>query len=134
MTDECLALLKPCCGPAALHALELLVSKDQMYEARARTACSRGYFLKVCAAAIVTAVFNAPPPSQVRCVAEEGAMPPSEGAEDVYERAERLFASSNVSLKRGGGALKAEINQRPGHLPLVLCIAIRGLASLAHGD
>lgn len=61
-------------------------------------------------------------------------MPPSGGAEDVYERAERLFAATNVSLKRGGGTLTVEINQQPGHLPLVLCIAIRGLASLAHRD
>lgn len=70
----------------------------------------------------------------MQCLAREEEMPPSSGAEDVYERAKRLFAATNVSLKRGGGALTVEINQQPGHLPLLLCIAIRGLASLAHCD
>ncbi|XP_056237123.1 gasdermin Eb [Seriola aureovittata] len=50
---------------------------------------------------------------------------------DIYENAEHLFASSNVSLKRDGDTVRAEINQGPGNLPLVLCIAVRGLASLA---
>ncbi|XP_071325065.1 gasdermin Eb [Trachinotus anak] len=50
---------------------------------------------------------------------------------DVYEKAEHLFAFSNVSLKRDGDTVKTEINQEPGNLPLVLCIAVRGLASLA---
>lgn len=54
--------------------------------------------------------------------------------EDIYEKTEHLFASSNVSLKKEGDVVKMEINQQPGHLPLVLCIAVRGLASLAHSD
>lgn len=72
-------------------------------------------------------------PFQVRWVSGEAETPPSGGTEDFYERAEQLFACSNVSLKRGAGGsvLKAEIKQQPGHLPLILCIAIRGLASLA---
>lgn len=52
--------------------------------------------------------------------------------EDIYEKAEYLFASSNVSLKRDGDAIKTEINHQLGNLPLILCIAVRGLASLAH--
>ncbi|KAM7420646.1 hypothetical protein PAMA_015059 [Pampus argenteus] len=52
--------------------------------------------------------------------------------EDVYVKAEYLFACSNVSLKRDGDTMRSEINHQPGHLPLVLCIAVRGLASLAH--
>lgn len=131
MTDECLALLKMCCSSAVLHTLELLVSKDQMYKAHTRTACSRLYFLKLCTAVFqwsLTFLF------QVQHLAGEGEMPPSGRAEDVYERAERLFAATNVSLKKGGGTLTAEINQQSGHLLLVLCIAIRGLASLAHCD
>ncbi|AWO96723.1 putative non-syndromic hearing impairment protein 5-like [Scophthalmus maximus] len=48
----------------------------------------------------------------------------------VFERTAHLFASSNVSLKRDGDTLRTEINQAPGNLPLVLCIAVRGLASL----
>ncbi|XP_011604087.2 gasdermin Eb [Takifugu rubripes] len=68
----------------------------------------------------------------VRRVLGEGEGPPSGGAGDVYERAERLFASSGMSLRRGeGGVLRAEVGQQPRHLPLVTCIAIRGLASLA---
>lgn len=129
MTDECLALLKMCCSSAALHTLELLVSKDQMYKAHTRKAASQMYFLKLCTAVFqwsLTFLF------QVQHLAGEGEMPPSGRAKDVYERAERLFAATNVSLKKGGGALTAEINQQPGHLLLVLCIAIRGLASLAH--
>nr|XP_043889852.1 gasdermin Eb isoform X1 [Solea senegalensis] len=51
--------------------------------------------------------------------------------EDVYEQAAHLFASSNVSLGRDGDTVRTEINPEPGHLPLVLCIAVRGLASLA---
>ncbi|XP_073342240.1 gasdermin Eb [Pagrus major] len=74
----------------------------------------------------------------VQCVSGKGEMPLSSAGlaalltEDVYEKTEHLFASSNVSLKKDGDKVKMEINQRPGHLPLVLCIAVRGLASLAH--
>ncbi|KAG7242105.1 hypothetical protein INR49_024151 [Caranx melampygus] len=50
---------------------------------------------------------------------------------DVYEKAEQLFACCNVSLKKDGDIVKMEIKQKPGNLPLVLCIAVRGLASLA---
>lgn len=67
-------------------------------------------------------------------VAGEGETPPSCGDKDIYETAVRLFASSNMSLQRTGDKMKVEINQLPGHLPLILCIAIRGLASLAHCD
>lgn len=52
---------------------------------------------------------------------------------DDFEKTEHLFASSNVSLKRDGDTVKTEINHQPGNLPLVLCIAVRGLASLSHG-
>lgn len=36
MTDEGLALLKMCCSSEALHILEPLVSKDQVYQERPR--------------------------------------------------------------------------------------------------
>uniref|UniRef100_A0A3Q1G229 Gasdermin E n=1 Tax=Acanthochromis polyacanthus TaxID=80966 RepID=A0A3Q1G229_9TELE len=70
----------------------------------------------------------------VQTVCGDGEEPLSSAGltEDVYEKTERLFALSNVSLKRDGDAVKTEINQQPGHLPLVLCVAVRGLASLAH--
>lgn len=54
--------------------------------------------------------------------------------EDMYENAERLFASSNVSLKRDGDMMKTQINPQAGNLPLILSIAVRGLASLARTD
>ncbi|XP_039972683.1 gasdermin Eb [Xiphias gladius] len=72
----------------------------------------------------------------VQCVSGKGELPLSSAGltaltGDVYERTEHLFASSNVSLKKHGDTVKTEINQEPGNLPLVLCIAVRGLASLA---
>ncbi|XP_075965423.1 gasdermin Eb [Anarhichas minor] len=76
----------------------------------------------------------------VQCVSGKGELPPLSSAglaaltEDVYEKTERLFASSNVSLKRDGNTVKTEISSLPGNHPLVLCIAVRGLASLAHCD
>ncbi|XP_071388928.1 gasdermin Eb isoform X1 [Centroberyx affinis] len=73
----------------------------------------------------------------VQCVAGSGELPLSSVGlapltEELYEKTEHLFASSNVTLKRDGDTLRTEINQQPGNLPLVLCIAVRGLASLAH--
>lgn len=73
---------------------------------------------------------------QVQCVSGKGEMPLSSAGlaalpEDMYENAEHLFASSNMSLKRGGDTLKTEIKHKSGNLHLVLCIAVRGLASLA---
>ncbi|XP_068426168.1 gasdermin Eb [Clinocottus analis] len=75
----------------------------------------------------------------VQCVSGTGELPLSNASlaaltEDVYEKTERLFASSNVSLKRDGSTVKTKINHMAGNLPLVLCIAVRGLASLAHCD
>ncbi|XP_051262766.1 gasdermin Eb [Dicentrarchus labrax] len=75
----------------------------------------------------------------VQCVSRKGELPLSSAGlaaltEDVYEKAEHLFASSNVSLRRDGDTVKTEINHQPGNLPLVLCIAVRGLATLSHCD
>ncbi|XP_013864222.1 gasdermin Eb [Austrofundulus limnaeus] len=70
----------------------------------------------------------------VRCVSGDGEMTWS-GAdltEELYEMTRRLFANSHVCLRRDGDVLRTEIRHQPGNLPLVLCIAIRGLASLAH--
>ncbi|XP_047216961.1 gasdermin Eb [Girardinichthys multiradiatus] len=52
---------------------------------------------------------------------------------DVYARTEHLFASSGVSLRRDGDVVRAEITNEPGNQPLILFIAIKSLASLAHG-
>lgn len=75
--------------------------------------------------------------SQVQCVSGSGELPASsEGlaalTDDVYVQTEHLLASSNVSLKRDRDTVKTEINHQPGNLPLITCIAVRGLTSLAH--
>lgn len=54
--------------------------------------------------------------------------------DDLFDETERLFASSNVSLKRDGDTMRTQIKQQPGNLPLVLCITVGGLASLAHSE
>lgn len=53
--------------------------------------------------------------------------------DDIYEKTEHLFASCNVSLRRDGDVVRAEIRNDPGNHPLILCIAIKSLISLAHG-
>ncbi|XP_044063397.1 gasdermin Eb [Siniperca chuatsi] len=73
----------------------------------------------------------------VQCVSGKGELPLSSAGlaaltEDVYQKTEHLFASSNVCLKRDRDTVKTEINHQPGNLPLFLCIAVRGLASLTH--
>ncbi|KAM9309413.1 gasdermin-E-like [Pholidichthys leucotaenia] len=73
----------------------------------------------------------------VQCVSGSGELPVSSAGlsaltEDIYDKTEHLFASSGMSLQRDGDMLKAEINQQSGNFPLILSIAIRSLASLAH--
>ncbi|XP_046887429.1 gasdermin Eb [Hypomesus transpacificus] len=55
--------------------------------------------------------------------------------EQGYERAQRLLASSCVLLKRKGDELQTEIINPPRGSPptIVLCIAVRALASSGHG-
>ncbi|XP_067093692.1 gasdermin Eb isoform X2 [Osmerus mordax] len=55
--------------------------------------------------------------------------------EQGYERAQRLLASSCVLLKRKGDELQTEIINPPrgGPPTIVLCIAVRALASSGHG-
>ncbi|KAJ8004809.1 hypothetical protein DPEC_G00140160 [Dallia pectoralis] len=50
--------------------------------------------------------------------------------EEEYGRAECLFDNSNVILKREEDTLRTEMKDQPGHHPLVLSIAVMGLASL----
>lgn len=71
----------------------------------------------------------------VQCVLGNGELPLSimgqaTLAEEVYKEIEHLFNSSNVSLKKDGDTLRTEIQHAAGNLPLVLCIAVKGLASL----
>nr|XP_057939797.1 gasdermin Eb [Doryrhamphus excisus]XP_057939798.1 gasdermin Eb [Doryrhamphus excisus]XP_057939799.1 gasdermin Eb [Doryrhamphus excisus]XP_057939800.1 gasdermin Eb [Doryrhamphus excisus] len=52
--------------------------------------------------------------------------------EDILSSIEHLLASSKVTLRNDGDALRTEINHNPGNRPLIMCIALRGLYSLAH--
>uniref|UniRef100_A0A3B4ACU1 Gasdermin pore forming domain-containing protein n=1 Tax=Periophthalmus magnuspinnatus TaxID=409849 RepID=A0A3B4ACU1_9GOBI len=51
--------------------------------------------------------------------------------EEVFDRVQRLFSSSNVALKKDGDSLRTEVQQEAENLPLILCISVRGLASLS---
>lgn len=71
-----------------------------------------------------------------QCVLDSGELPLSAVTqvmltEEVYERVQHLFSSCKVLLKRNGDTLRTEVQQEAGHLPLILCIALRGLSSLA---
>uniref|UniRef100_A0A1A8HBJ9 Deafness, autosomal dominant 5 n=2 Tax=Nothobranchius korthausae TaxID=1143690 RepID=A0A1A8HBJ9_9TELE len=69
----------------------------------------------------------------VQCVSGDREMTlSSSDLTDLYETTEHLFASFHVSLKRESNVVRAEIHQH-SNLPLVLCIAIRCLASLTQG-
>ncbi|XP_061112468.1 gasdermin-E [Conger conger] len=50
--------------------------------------------------------------------------------EEVCQRVELLFSSSNVVLRREMGRLWAELGAQAGLRPLVMCIAVQGLATL----
>ncbi|XP_067281003.1 gasdermin-E [Pseudorasbora parva] len=51
--------------------------------------------------------------------------------DDEFHRAEALFKSCHVLLKKENGTLTSEMTCREGFLPMVLCIAIHGLTSLS---
>ncbi|XP_032413992.1 gasdermin Eb isoform X2 [Xiphophorus hellerii] len=71
----------------------------------------------------------------VQCVsgARETTLSSAALPDDDYERTEHIFASCNVSLQRDSDMLRVEIKHEPGNHPLILCIAIKSLASLACG-
>ncbi|XP_017327120.1 gasdermin Eb [Ictalurus punctatus] len=50
---------------------------------------------------------------------------------DTYSKVQELFGSSSVMLSKEEDLIKAQISSQQGHSPLILCIAIFGLASLA---
>ncbi|XP_037130338.1 gasdermin Eb isoform X1 [Syngnathus acus] len=74
----------------------------------------------------------------VKCLSGSGESPAS-GAdinalpEDVLSGMQQLFASSGVNLQRDGDTARSQINQlqHVGNRPLIVCIALRGLHSLA---
>ncbi|XP_028326593.1 gasdermin Eb [Gouania willdenowi] len=71
----------------------------------------------------------------VQCVCGSGQMPLSKVdlTKDMWEKTEHLFACSNVCLKKDRNVIMTEINPQPGHHPLLLCVAVKCLVSLAHG-
>ncbi|KAK7139195.1 hypothetical protein R3I93_016355 [Phoxinus phoxinus] len=52
-------------------------------------------------------------------------------SDDEFHRVEALFKSCNVLLRKENDTLTSEMTCREGFLPMVLCIAIHGLASLS---
>ncbi|KAM9722650.1 gasdermin Eb [Menidia menidia] len=63
----------------------------------------------------------------VQCISEKAAL-----AEDIGETTRDLFASCNVSLKKDGELVCTEAKAGTGTGLLVLCVALRSLASVAH--
>uniref|UniRef100_A0A8C7X4Q9 Gasdermin Eb n=1 Tax=Oryzias sinensis TaxID=183150 RepID=A0A8C7X4Q9_9TELE len=49
---------------------------------------------------------------------------------NIYKETKHLFESMNVSLTNDDDVLCAKVTPHSGNLPLILCISIRGLASL----
>ncbi|KAL2083828.1 hypothetical protein ACEWY4_019346 [Coilia grayii] len=63
----------------------------------------------------------------------EGACPPLDPAldqEEVYQHVEHLFAASGVNLQREAGSVWIRGGVMAGHLPLVMGVAVTGLALL----
>ncbi|XP_076826819.1 gasdermin Eb isoform X2 [Brachyhypopomus gauderio] len=53
------------------------------------------------------------------------------GDEDMYHKVVELFGCSNVVLSKEEDSISARVTSQQGHMPLILCIAISALASLA---
>ncbi|KAK6491192.1 gasdermin-E-like [Huso huso] len=51
--------------------------------------------------------------------------------EKTFHIAEHLFALSNINLRKDQSAVRATTGKQPGFLPLILCIAVSGLATLS---
>ncbi|CAL8354577.1 unnamed protein product [Arctogadus glacialis] len=72
----------------------------------------------------------------MQCVIENGEMSLSSDdlaplTGETFQLTEELFSSCGVGLQRDGDVLRTELSQYYKPQPLVLCIAIKGLASLA---
>ncbi|CAL1611282.1 unnamed protein product [Knipowitschia caucasica] len=111
---------------AVIQALHLLLSAiDEMpSEAQALlgTCCSPG----------ILAELNL----VVTCLLEGGELPLSSmrqttASEEVFGVVQLLFSSSRVTLTKAGDCMRAEVQKEARQRPLVLCIAVRALASLS---
>ncbi|CDQ85997.1 unnamed protein product [Oncorhynchus mykiss] len=100
MTDEGLSVLGSCCSPPVLLALQILVQ---------HVAAGSGETLSLRDAGLAILT-----------------------EEELYQRTERLFALSNVELTRLNEDAEFTVTSVicPGHLPLVMSIAVNGLACL----
>ncbi|MBN3274510.1 GSDME protein, partial [Polyodon spathula] len=61
----------------------------------------------------------------------ESSLEPSLIEEKKFHIAEHLFALSNINLQKDQSAVKATTRKQPGFLPLILSIAVSGLATLS---
>ncbi|XP_072250515.1 gasdermin Eb [Leuresthes tenuis] len=68
----------------------------------------------------------------VHCISGNGKVSSTALREDIDERTKDLFASCNVSLKKHGDLVQTETKHEARNRLLVLCVAVRSLASLAH--
>ncbi|KAM4581238.1 gasdermin Eb isoform 1-T2 [Odontesthes bonariensis] len=68
----------------------------------------------------------------VQCVSGNGAQSSAALTEGIDEKTKDLFASCNVSLKKHGDLVQTETKNESRNRLLVLCVAVRSLASLAH--
>lgn len=50
--------------------------------------------------------------------------------DQAFRWAQQLLSSTSVTLKTEADRLEAKIEDKPGVLPLVLCVAVHGLSSL----
>ncbi|XP_061531762.1 gasdermin Eb [Phycodurus eques] len=123
------------CGSAAqtersasvLSALHLITSAlDEL-------TCDSLAALRVCSSPDVLKIMEL----LVQCLLGSGASPAS-GAdlaalpEVILRNVEHLFAASDVNLERDAARVRINQLRQPANRPLILCIALRGLHSLAH--
>ncbi|CAL8247096.1 unnamed protein product [Lota lota] len=73
----------------------------------------------------------------VQCATKAGEMSMSSGdlaplTGETYQVTELLFASCGVSLRGDGDLLRTEVSRQHTDPTLILCIAVKGLASISH--
>lgn len=91
------------------------------------------YLLRSCCSPVVLQALHI----LVERVTEDGDPSPNNACLDclngeVYDSTERLFSVSNVMLKKEGNTVITEVCHHSDNRTLVLCIAVKGLASLVH--
>ncbi|XP_049587859.1 gasdermin Eb isoform X2 [Syngnathus scovelli] len=116
------------------HHVSLLSALHLITSALDELTCDSLAALSVCSSPDVLKIMEL----LVKCLSGSGESPAS-GAdinalpEDVLSGMQQLFTSSGVNLQRDGDMARSQINQlqHVGNRPLIVCIALRGLHSLA---